>query len=152
MRKTTTTSNEWATAHALARETGSAERHIIKWMEREGVKTREAGGRTLYHRDQAVAACGLHQRPREDEQPVGLEAITAELTQSRRAAQVAGICVHTMLEAIERVEDEIKKNCPADEPVVVPEKCPSFSAEQAAWLIRAINKPVRDLKDLFPKE
>ncbi len=147
-----TTSDEWATAHALARATGSAERHIEKWCHIESVPTSKRGSRTFYAKNHAIAVIRDRQRPRDESEPdTGLKALADKITLLERREDMLNAILSVLNKENETMVDAIVANAPQDVPVEVPEKCPAFSAEQAAWLITNINKPWTKGWKIVPK-
>jgi hypothetical protein len=65
---------EWLTVNRLAATTHAERRHVTKWMEIESVPCKQSGGRTVYERNEALAAIQRHQRaPANEAQPVDVD-------------------------------------------------------------------------------
>jgi hypothetical protein len=143
------TTNEWATAHRLSRESGSADRHVQRWC--AGVPTRRAGARILYQRDPALAAIRIHQRARKSGPEVGLQALAATMTHDRRVAEIRTSMLAFITDQIAALAKEIEANSPPGDPPVT-DTVAQFSAVQRAWLLRKLEKPFNVFWGIIPDE
>ena len=119
--------SDFVTVNSLSRETGSAPRHVAKWLSGAGVKTIFGEQNTRFNRGEALVAIRLHQR-----------------AAGRKLAPRGGHGAAALAAAFRRTEAERDSKAAALEMwrarlAVLVENIngtdsPDFTPEQAAWL------------------
>ena len=77
------------TINKLVEETHADCRHVKKWLELEGVPSRQSGGRTVFEHDAAVAVIREHQKRKERDESAGT-ALEANRNPRREVQDCAG--------------------------------------------------------------
>ena len=117
------------TINKLVEETHADCRHVKKWIELEGVPSRQSGGRTVFEHDAAVAVIREHQKRKEhdESEAPALEAVALHRNPRREVPQPCAGCELDFFEhlipplekfglnedQVSEILDIIEASCPA---------------------------------------
>jgi hypothetical protein len=137
-----TADHQWATVHSLAREAGSADVHVARWIKAAGVPSKELEGRTVFERDAALGVVRVHQRAKKGSpEPRGLQALVTATDALRRQCDFEKAKAELLHARVTAVLFTVLTHCPQGEAPAAPAEPPTFTAEQAAWLCHQLSDP-----------